>query len=890
MTALVTIGLLSAGTVVAFADDAAPDAATAAPAAAAPAAAPAPEPPASIPPAADPPAPEPPAADPPAAEPAADDPPAADPPADDPPAADPVGDDSAATPPVGSRTALTTSRTTSGGNLPDVTLCHATQGVNQWLLKTIDEQGAYNGHANPSSNKSDHETDIIPSFQYKDKGVTKTYPGKNLNTVFGNALGSAILANGCALPDPTPYKLLAWSLPCGVSDPWCPPGQTLVYVLDLSSPSLNALDDKLVGTCNDWQVDLEWDSATTAALIAIGVLTAPNHPKEDHAYGAVPGNPWKYVDNPPCDKPVTPAASATDQSCKYGTTLSGGVITVSLMTGVTYTIKNSSNVVIPFNGATGKTAALPPGNYTVSFTLASGYTTSVTSPIPLTIGAYTPPCGVSVTPAASATDQTCQDEALAGGVITVTLMDGVTYTIKNSSNVVIPFDGTSGKTAALPPGSYTVSFSLGSGYVTSVTNPIPLVIGAHVGPCGDVVNPAATATDQRCVDDTALAGGVITVTLMDGVTYTITDSEANVIPFDGTSGETAELPPGDYSVAFSLSTGYVSAVTSPIQLTIAKYTGPCGVEVAPAAVASNESCLREIQLVDGHITVTILDGVTYTITNASAQVIPYDPTTGETEELPTGDYSVAFSLDAGYVTSVTSPILLTILPYGDDCAPIPVEPAAQADADECLQGLLTGGTITLSLHPGVHYTIKDPDGNDVDYDMLTGEATGLTPGLYKVYFTIDPTYTTSVVSPIELLVPPYDGECGLTTDPLVVPKVSFTPPTCTSQGSYTLSNDLGNPAAVKWTVNGASTGAGTHYVPTGTTVTITAAPTTPGFGFGFGQKTLWKHTFALEGVACADNLAFTGSTPQQTIALMGALFVSGLLLLRARARLRRRTE
>ncbi len=65
--------------------------------------------------------------------------------------------------------------------------------------------------------------------------------------------------------------LLAWQLPCGVADPWCPPGQTLVHQLDLAAPSLDALDNLILNTCFDWQVDLENDSAITTALVAIGV-------------------------------------------------------------------------------------------------------------------------------------------------------------------------------------------------------------------------------------------------------------------------------------------------------------------------------------------------------------------------------------------------------------------------------------------------------------------------------------------------------------------------------------------------------------------------------------------------------------------------------------------
>ncbi len=51
------------------------------------------------------------------------------------------------------------------------------------------------------------------------------------------------------------------------------------------------------------------------------------------------------------------------------------------------------------------------------------------------------------------------------------------------------------------------------------------------------------------------------------------------------------------------------------------------------------------------------------------------------------------------------------------------------------------------------------------------------------------------------------GEC-LPTEPLVTPAAASTQIGCFSNGSYTLSNDLNDPAAVIWTVNGIAGRAG----------------------------------------------------------------------------------
>jgi hypothetical protein len=49
-----------------------------------------------------------------------------------------------------------------------------------------------------------HADDIIPAFTYSVKGTQRSYPGKNLDTVFNGTSGRDLLADGCAAPTAEP--------------------------------------------------------------------------------------------------------------------------------------------------------------------------------------------------------------------------------------------------------------------------------------------------------------------------------------------------------------------------------------------------------------------------------------------------------------------------------------------------------------------------------------------------------------------------------------------------------------------------------------------------------------------------------------------------------------
>jgi hypothetical protein len=238
-------------------------------------------------------------------------------------------------------------------------------------------------------------------------------------------------------------------------------------------------------------------------------------------------------------------------------------------------------------------------------------------------------------------------------------------------------------------------------------------------------------TPQTCAQFTTLVGGSIQLTLLTGVTYTITGPNG-VVAFDPVTGLATGLDPGAYNVSFVLDPTYSTAVVSPIPLTVVAYTGPCGVKGDPAAVATDESCLRSVLLVDGYITVDITTGVNYTITGPGGGVA-FDPVTGQTAGIPSGAYTVTFTLDPGYITGVACPIPVTINPYGAACAPIPITPAATPTDQTCvLNVFLTDGFIQLTLDPAITYTITDAAATVIPFDPVTGLTGPIPPGTYSL--------------------------------------------------------------------------------------------------------------------------------------------------------------
>jgi hypothetical protein len=134
-----------------------------------------------------------------------------------------------------------------------------------------------------------------------------------LAVLVASGLGGILAAPAIAddAPDPgitetvveTPaYHLVAWLVPGGPADPFGPDQTVFAEVLE-DTADLSALDNSEFACGSYYQIDLYLNDSTTDALIAGNVLHGPNDPTEHLAFGAVDGNPWKYITTDVCETP-----------------------------------------------------------------------------------------------------------------------------------------------------------------------------------------------------------------------------------------------------------------------------------------------------------------------------------------------------------------------------------------------------------------------------------------------------------------------------------------------------------------------------------------------------------------------------------------------------------
>jgi hypothetical protein len=459
------------------------------------------------------------------------------------------------------------------------------------------------------------------------------------------------------------------------------------------------------------------------------------------------------------------------------------------------------------------------------------------------------------------------------------------------------------------------------------------------------VNPAAEGTDQTCnADEGQLVGGSIQLSLLDHVTYTITGPNPDVTEIvpDGT-GLATGLAPGQYNVSFVLDPGYGTLVVSPIVITIGEFDGECGEViddcVTPVSLNTEEpECCDTVDTAslttdepdcdDPECDTTETAGLnaanvptdncelpkvylchaTQANPNANNPFNPlYLPVAGalghafpNPNDDHTGDIIPPFDY---YENGVLKHFSGQNWPYGDPpsaeewdeflafwdagCVePEEVTPAAQATDETCELLILTQGSVQVTVIAGVTYTVTGPNGV-VPLDG-SGNTGPVDPGQYSVAFTLDPGLTTSVNSPIIVTVNAFDGDCDLVEHPIVTPNVISTALNCLDVGSYTLSNDLDDPNAVLWTVNGSPLGIplaspSTFTVTSPGVYNIHADPNAPDYGFPGGALQDWTVTFVHPDDCDLSTLALTGKSP---IAFLGgamALILAGLAMFRVRA-------
>ena len=270
-----------------------------------------------------------------------------------------------------------------------------------------------------------------------------------------------------------------------------------------------------------------------------------------------------------------------------------------------------------------------------------------------------------VTPSATATQYSCVDEAVAGGYITVDLtVPGVTYSIEDESGNPVAFDGTTGRTAALPAGDYTVAgvdADSGDLYTATPLNQ-NVTINEFTEDCTDLPTfpnwPASvTVTDEACVDYT-VTDGAINVVFPEG-------SEENPNPiryfidYEGEdeqelTQESTVVPAGSYVVTAVVTDLNDSVNDSGTSAEFAVTVEGVDAEECdfdfptfpnwPASVSTTDEVCGPFDVVSGSITVTFPAGSVENPTPVR-YFIDYEgeneqELTEETTQVPAGSYVV----------------------------------------------------------------------------------------------------------------------------------------------------------------------------------------------------------------------------------------------------------
>lgn len=231
----------------------------------------------------------------------------------------------------------------------------------------------------------------------------------------------AVTAEECPPTVDLDYVTVAWWAPGGASSLFEPDQQYLFHI-DTEDPNLDALDTRIAAL--DYpkcyiQVDVYYDSTTTDALIAGGVLRNWNDPQEDLIPGGQ-GTAWKFVTLPDCAPPqvkaaipVAPTGTAGIEQCVDGNSVdANGTITINEFEGG-YLTDGEGNKV------TGTLRNVAPGEYGFNVVIKDGYTNSgddmVTVTVPESVDVdcdfvFEPPTLGPVNPAVTFTQMTCDED------------------------------------------------------------------------------------------------------------------------------------------------------------------------------------------------------------------------------------------------------------------------------------------------------------------------------------------------------------------------------------------------------------------------------------------------------------------------------------------------
>ena len=196
-----------------------------------------------------------------------------------------------------------------------------------------------------------------------------------------------------------------------------------------------------------------------------------------------------------------------------------------------------------------------------------------------------------------------------------------------------------------------------------------------------------------------------------------------------------------------------------------------------------------------------------------------------------------------------------------------------------------GAWIYVALDPAVIYTITNTKTNTTL--TATDFYTSVPAGPYVVRATAAPGYELlPTAEEVWSYVVEDTTNCDLPTFAVVVPTMAWTPPTCTSAGTVTLS-EL-SPGTIGWTANGAPMSNGTYSVPADETWVVQAWPTDANDAIDSEWVDPVTLSFDAAAAGCTElttlALASTGSEPLKFAGAGILLLLAGIGILIVRRR------
>lgn len=495
---------------------------------------------------------------------------------------------------------------------------------------------------------------------------------------------------------------------------------------------------------------------------------------------------------------------------------------------------------------------------------------------------------LTVTPSATQQPSVCDGpNHFTSPTYTLVAVTGVKYTVDGVEKAAGVYPATNGTTVTV---------------VASVTDPKYKITGTAnwsfvfaepAGPCTVEVDPVTPDFKQQvCTAPGQHALAKYFIPSTTGVIYSVkingVETDKATGWYDVPEGVTAVqiIARGDTANFYTLKGGTKiydftvnTAGTCLVELLPKKPTfssGTCDVVNAPGVVPPTTYTLYYVEHVIYEVST---DGVTFTPTPITGDTtVPVAPGT-HVYVRATVDDATKYQIGAFPGGSLVIDKLFT---DPGDCKPelTPLAPGGTdqyCDDSDPLNPILVEGAITLTAVPHIVYFI---DGAPA----AAGVAIPVTPGAHTVTATVDDATKYKIAAgavtswPVNIA----PGEC-LPTEGLVQPIVTSNQIGCFTSGSYTLSNDQADASAVIWTVNGSQVSAGKYTVSGPGTVTITAAPNAPLWGFDPNVQTTWTVDFKKPTVCDIETLALTGQSPTGLLIAADLLVVAGLAMFAMRA-------